>query len=90
MVEDHETEEDSGPKPNGDKKAKPSAEEDMGMLGEFCIVLLQVWQPRSLGERLLKETIRKVGLNLKEGMAKKGGWTSQKLVTQQATLYHAP
>ena len=34
-VEDHETEEDSGPKPNGDKEAKSSAEEDMGMLGEI-------------------------------------------------------
>ena len=31
MVEDHETEEDSGPKPVGEKEAKSSAEEAMGM-----------------------------------------------------------
>ena len=34
MVEDHETEEDSGPKPNGEKEVKSSAEEDMGMSGK--------------------------------------------------------
>ena len=31
MVEDCETEEDSDSKPDGEKEAKPSAEEDMGM-----------------------------------------------------------
>ena len=37
--------------------------------------------PKELGK-----ATRKVGLNLKEGMAKKGGWSSQKLVAaQQAT-----
>ena len=37
------------------------------------------------------KTARKVGLNLKEGMAKKGGWSSQKLVAMQdATLGDAP
>ena len=34
MVEDHETEEDSGQKPNGEKEAESSAEEDTGMSGE--------------------------------------------------------
>ena len=33
-VEDCETEEDSGPKPNGEKEAQSSAEEDAGMTGE--------------------------------------------------------
>ena len=33
-VEDHETEEDSGQKPEGEKEAKSSAEEDAGMRGE--------------------------------------------------------
>ena len=33
-VEDHETEEDPGPKPNGEKQAKSSAEEGMGTLGK--------------------------------------------------------
>ena len=33
-VEDHETEEDSGPQPNGKKEAESSAEEDVGMSGE--------------------------------------------------------
>ena len=32
---DHETEEDSGPKPKGEE-AKSSAEEDMGMSGQVC------------------------------------------------------
>ena len=31
VVEDHETEEDSVPKPNGEKEAESSAEEDVGM-----------------------------------------------------------
>ena len=31
VVEDCETEEDSGPKPNGEKEAESSAEEDVGM-----------------------------------------------------------
>ena len=33
-VEDHKTEEDSGPKPDGEKEAESSAEEDVGMTGE--------------------------------------------------------
>ena len=33
-LEDHETEEDSGPKPDWEKEAKSSAEEDMGMSGK--------------------------------------------------------
>ena len=33
-LEDHETEEDSGPKPDGEKEAKSSAEEGMGMSGK--------------------------------------------------------
>ena len=42
--------------------------------------------PKDLGK-----TTRKVGLNMKEGMAKKGGQTSLKLVAaQQATLGKAP
>ena len=41
--------------------------------------------PKDLGK-----TARKVGLNLKEGMGKKGGWASQKLeAAQQATLGEA-
>ena len=34
VVEDHETEEDSGSKPNGEKEAEPSAEEDMEVSGK--------------------------------------------------------
>ena len=42
--------------------------------------------PKEMGK-----TARKVGLNLKEGMAKKGAQSSQKLVaTQEATLGDAP
>ena len=42
--------------------------------------------PKDLGE-----TARKVGLNLKEGIVKKGGQPSQKLVaTQQATPGNPP
>ena len=33
-VEDHETEEDSGPKPKGEKEDESSAEEDAGITGE--------------------------------------------------------
>ena len=33
-MEDHEAEEDSGPKPNGEKEVKSSDEEDVGMTGE--------------------------------------------------------
>ena len=37
------------------------------------------------------KTTRKVGLNLKEGMAKKGDWSCEKLVAaQEATLGDAP
>ena len=38
MVENHETEEDSGPKPNKEKEAESSAEEDVGMTGEVSDV----------------------------------------------------
>ena len=115
-VEDHETEEDLGSKPDGEKEAESSVEEDMGMSGKVggtdqllgYIIwftnaveltrkepqLLWVWQPRSPGETLPKgprKTAREVGLNLREGMVKKGGWTSLKLVTaQQATPDEAP
>ena len=42
-------------------------------------------------QRNLGKTARKVGLSLKEGMAKKGGKSSQKVVaTQQATLGDTP
>ena len=34
MVEDHDTEEDSGPKPDGKEEAESSPEEDVGMIGE--------------------------------------------------------
>ena len=34
MVEDCETKEDSGPKPDGEKEAESSAEEDAGTTGE--------------------------------------------------------
>ena len=37
-IEDHETEEDSGPKPNGEKRAESSAEEDMVMTGRVTDV----------------------------------------------------
>ena len=37
-VEDNKTEEDSGPKPNGEKEAEPSAEENMGMTGKVSNV----------------------------------------------------
>ena len=33
-VEDHKTEEDTGPKPDGEKEPKSSAEEDVGMTGK--------------------------------------------------------
>ena len=50
--------------------------------------------PDHLAKDCLKEigkTTRKVGLNLKEGMAKKGGQSSQKLVaTQEATPGDSP
>ena len=50
--------------------------------------------PDHLVKDCLKElgkTTREIGLNLKEGMAKKGVWSSQKLVvTQEATLGNAP
>ena len=34
MVEDHEAEEDSGPKHNGEKEAKSSVEDNTGLAGE--------------------------------------------------------
>ena len=38
VVEDHETEEDSGPKPNEEKEAKYPAEGDVGMTGKVSDV----------------------------------------------------
>ena len=38
MVEDCEAEKDSGPKPNGEKEAKSSAEEDTGLPDEVSDV----------------------------------------------------
>ena len=117
VVEDHETEEDSGSKPDREKEAESSAEEDMGMSGEGgstdqslgyivqftnAVELYQKKNSNCFGccnlDHLVKDcpkdlgkTARKVGLNLKEGMAKKGGWTSLKLVAaQQATAGEAP
>ena len=117
MVEDHETEEDSGPKPSGEKEAESSAEEDMRMSGKVgsadqllgyivwftnAVELYQKKNHNGFGcgrpnhlvkdcQKGLGKTARKVGLNLKEGMAKKGGQTSLKLVAaQQATLGEAP
>ena len=53
-----------------------------------------MWQPGSPGEKQPKgpgKIAKKVGLNLKEGTAKKGGHTSVKLVAaQQAILGKAP
>ena len=34
----------------------------------------------------LGKTAQKVGLNLKEGMAKKGGWSSQKFVVTKEAI----
>ena len=101
---DQETEEDSDPKPNGEKETESSAEEDVGMSGEVCNIDpslgyitwfgVELYQekncnyfgcgsPDHLVKDCLKEmgkTARKVGINLKEGTAKKGGWSSQNLV----------
>ena len=117
MVQDHETEEDSGPKPDGEKEAETSAEEDAGTLGKVGnadpslgyimwlankVELSQKKNYNCFGcgspDNLVKDcskelgkTTRKLGLNLKEGMAKKGGWFSQKSVTiQQTTPGDAP
>ena len=79
-VEDHEIEEDSGPKHNGDKEAESSAEEDtlLSYIMWFTnavklyqkkkkeLQLLWVWQPRSLSGRLPKGS----GENHKEGRYK--------------------
>ena len=115
-VEHHETEEDSGPKPNGEKEAASSAEEDVGMTGKVgdadpslgfiaCFAnAVDLYQKRNCNcfgcgspEHLVKDclkemgkTARKVGLNLKEEMVRKGGWSSQKLVAmQEASLGNA-
>ena len=113
VVEDHEAEEDSGPKPNGEEEAESSAEEDIGPAGDVGNVdqllgyiteftnAVELYQKKNcscfgcgsldhLEKDCIKDlgkTVRKVGLNLKEGMAKKGGWSSQKLV---ATLTGHP
>ena len=117
-VEDHETEEDSGPKPDREKETESSAEEDAGMIGKVSDLnpllgfvvqfanVVELYQKRELqllwgvGSldhpvkdclREMWKTARKVGLNLKEGTVKKGGWSSQKVVaTQEATPGDAP
>ena len=116
-VEDFETEEDSVPKPEGEKEAESSTEEDTGMLGKVgdvdpslgylapfnnAVGLYQKKNCNCFGygspDHLVKDcpkylgkTARKVGLNLKEGMVKKEGWSSQKSVAiQQATLGDTP
>ena len=109
VVEDQEAEEDSGPKPDREKEAKSSAEEDVGMTGEVgdvepslsCIVqfanVVELYQKKDHNcfgcgspDHLVKDcpkvmgkTKRKVGLNLKDGMVKKEGQSSQKLVAAQ-------
>ena len=118
MVEDHETEEDSDLKPDGEKETESSAQEDMAMSGDFGMAdqllgyivqftnAVELYQkkicncfecgsPDHLVKDCLKDlgkTARKVGLSLKEGMAKKGGWSPlQKVVaTQQAHLGDTP
>ena len=98
-VADCKTEEDSGPKPSGEKEVESSAEEDVGITGEVGDVdpslgfvmqfanVVALYQKRNHNclrcgslDHLVKDcpkemrkTARKVGLNLKEGMAKKGG-----------------
>ena len=98
-VEECKTEEDSGPKPDGEKEAKSSAGEDVGMTGKindldvslgFIVQftnVVELCQKRNCNcfrcgssDHLVKDcpkemgkTTRKVGLNLKEGMVKKGG-----------------
>ena len=117
VVENHEMEKDSGPKPNREKDTESSAEEDVGTLdkvGDADQLLgyimqyanaVELYQKKNCNcfmcgspDHLVKDcpkdlgkTTRKVGLNLKEGTAKKGGQSSQKLVaTQQATPGDAP
>ena len=106
VVEDCETEEDSGPKPDQEKEAESSAEEDVGMSGKVGSTNLllsyivqfanavELYQKKNCNcfgsgspDHLVKDcpkdlgkTARKIGLNLKEGMAKKGGQTCLKLV----------
>ena len=99
MVEDHEIEEDSGPKPNGQKVAKSCAKEEVGTLGEVCDAdlslgyimqfanVVELYQKKSHNcfrcgspdhpvkdcPKDLGKTTRKVGLNLIDRTAKKGG-----------------
>ena len=117
VVEDCETEVDSDQKPNREKVAKSSAEEDVGMSGKVggtdqllgyiaqFTNSVELYQKKncncfgchSLGHLVkdcpkdLGKTAQKVGLSLKEGVAKKGGQTSPMLVAaQQATQGEAP
>ena len=111
VVEYHETEEDSGPKPDGENEAESSVEEDVGTSGEVgdvdptlgyitCFAnAVELCQKKNYNcfrcdslDHLVKDcpkdlgkTARKVHLNLKEVMAKKGGWPFQKLVATQQT-----
>ena len=116
-VEDHETEEYSGSKPDGEKGAESLTEGDVEMTGEVGDVdpllgyimsfanMVELYQKKNCNcfgcgspDHLVKDcpkefgkTAWKVGLNLKEGTAKNGGWSSQKLeVTQEVTPSDAP
>ena len=60
-----------------------------GVISEKELQLLWVWQLRSPHERLPKgnrENHQEVGLNLREGMAKKAGQSLQKLVVAQKAI----
>ena len=116
-VEDHKTEEDSGPKPSGEKEAESSAKEDVETTEEIGVVdpslgysmwfanAAELCQKRNCNcfgcggpdhqvkgcPKEMGKTVRKLGLNLKEGTVKKGGQSSQKSVAmQEAFLGDAP
>ena len=92
-IEDHKTEEDSGPKPDREKEYEGTTGDvgdvnpSLGHITQFANVV-ELYQKRNcncfgcgspdhLVKDCLKEmgkTTRKVGLNLKEGMAKKRSW----------------
>ena len=117
VVEDHEAEEDSGPRPDREREVGSSAGEDAGMLGKVGYIdpslgyimqfanVVDLYKKKNCNcfrcgspDHLVKDcpkelgkTARNLGLNLKEGMAKKGGQSSQMSVaTQQATPGDAP
>ena len=108
-VEDHENEDDLGPKPDRGKEAKSSAGKEVettGKVGDVDLLLgyitwfanmVELYQKKNCNcfgcgsldhmvidcPRELGKTAWKVGLNLKEGMPKKGDQSSQKLVVAQ-------